>query len=120
MPNNEQARDQLVIEIRLGKGQGLANIARIGLSQSVVPSFHVIGFAGALADAAVRFFRKNQGIGVPEITETVTPFIRIGNALPQLATRLLTPISNDKGNDLARSSTHRRPEPAFVRTLVNK
>ena len=109
-----------MIKVQLGKGQGLANIARIGLSQGIVPTFHVIGFAGALANAAVRFFRKNQGISVPEITETVTLFVRIGNALPQLATRVLTPISNDEGNDLASPATHRRPEPAFVRTPINK
>ena len=80
----------------------------------------MIGFAGAFADAAMRFFRKHQGIRTPEIAETVTPFISIGNAFPQLATGLFAPIANDKGNDLASPPTQSGPEPLFVRTPINK
>jgi hypothetical protein len=80
----------------------------------------VIGFARALAYAAVRFFWKHQGISVPEIAETAAPFVGLRNALPKLATGLLTPISNDKSNNLASPSTHRGLEPAFVRASINK
>jgi hypothetical protein len=86
----------------------------------MVRSFHVIGFARAFAHTAMRFFWKHQSIGVPEIAEAVTPFVGLRDAAPKLAARLLAAISNDKGNNLASSSTHRCPEPAFVHTLVNK
>ena len=80
----------------------------------------MIGFAAAFADAAMRFFRKHQGIGIPEIAETVTPLISIRDALPKLAAGLFAPVSNDKGNDLASPPTQSGPEPLFVRTPINK
>ena len=109
-----------MIQIRFGKRQGLANIPRIGLSQRIVPAFHMIGFACALAHAPMRFFWKDQRIRIPEITETVAVSVGSGNPLPQLLTGLLTAITNREGDNLACAPTHSCPQPALVGTLGNK
>ena len=109
-----------MVEIGFGKRQGLADIACIRLSQGVVPAFHVVGFARAFAHTPMRFFWKNKPISFPEITETVASAISGRNTLPELATGLLAPISDDKCDDLTRTSRHRCPKPALIGTLVNK
>ena len=80
----------------------------------------MIGLTRAFTNAPMGFFWKDQSIRLPEIAETVTAFVWLGNTLPQLTTGSLTPISNDEGDNLTRASTHRCPQPAFVRTPINK
>lgn len=109
-----------MIAVRFGKGQRLADIARIGLSQGIVPAFQVIRFACALTDAPMRRFRKDQRIRIPEIAKTVIAFVSAGNASPELSTGSCTPIPNHTRDDLVRPPTHGSPEPPFIRLPINK
>jgi len=74
----------------------------------------VIDLATVLADTVVSFCGKHFLASIPEIAETVAATIWLRNAFPELATGFGTPITNRKGYDLSRTTTHYGPEPTFV------
>jgi len=64
--------------------------------------------------------RQDELIGFPEITVTSAALVSWWNLFPKFATGHLTPISDDKGYNLARATTYHRPNPAFVPFSVDK
>ena len=84
------------------------------MSESVVPTFHMIGLTALLANRVMRFFRKDIGIGFPKIAIGVTPFVFIWNSLPQQFTSDFTAVTDHKSHDLPGAPTHGGPQPAFV------
>ena len=102
------------------KRQRFSNIARMALTQGIVPSFHMGGLSGVFADAAVRFDRKYRRIGIPKIAETDAGTIGPWNPMPEPSTGAFTVIANNKRDDLARPTTQGRPQPAFPSSLADK
>ena len=80
----------------------------------------MIGLSASFADAFMCLDRKDELICFPEIAITSATFVGWRNLFPKLATGRLTPISDDKGYDLASATTHDRPNPAFVPFFVDK
>jgi hypothetical protein len=105
---------------RLGKRQRFPDVTGIPLTQRVVPAFHMGGFSGLFADAAVRFDREHGDIRLPEIADTDAGPIGLRNPLPQPTTGAFAVIANDKRNNLSRATTQHRPQPAFPRPLADK
>jgi hypothetical protein len=102
------------------KGQGFSNEAGARLSQSVIPTFHMIRMPASFANALVCFLRKDELIRFPEIAITLATFVFLWNLLPQLAAGCLTSITDHKSHDLTGSAAHNRPDPAFVPSFVDK
>ena len=102
-----------MIGIRLGKGQGLADVASQPLTQGVVPAFHVGGLATFLTHTAMRVLGKNLLVGFPEIAEGLTPLVLIRKLVPQALAGFLTTVSDHEGHNLARPATNGCPQPAF-------
>lgn len=103
-----------MIEVRLGEGERLADVARIGLAQRVVPAFHVTGLPAGFGYTLMRRERQDVARGVPEIAETATPSIGRRNALPQLPTGLRTAVANREGDNLPGAPTQGSPQPGDV------
>ncbi|CAG1002335.1 hypothetical protein ANRL4_03253 [Anaerolineae bacterium] len=80
----------------------------------------MIRLSASFANAFMCLDRKDELIGFPKIAVTSTPLVCWWNLFPKLATGRFTPISDDKGYDLARAATHHRPNPAFVPFFVDK
>ena len=80
----------------------------------------MIGVSTSFANTFMGLDRKDELIGFPEIAVTSAALVSWRNLFPQLATGHLTPISDDKGYDLACAATHDRPNPAFVPFFVDK
>jgi hypothetical protein len=118
--DNKQTSDNYVHEIRLGKGQRLANKTSIGLSQSVIPAFHVVGLSFSFSNTLMRIWREDQLIGFPQIAETLTTFITSWDPLPEKLAGLLTSITNGIGDNLACPTTHRSPNPSFSPLFLHK
>ena len=74
----------------------------------------------AFANALVCFFRKDELICFPEIAVTLASFVGLWNLLPKFAASCLTSITDYKGHDLASSTAHDGPQPAFVPSFVDK
>ena len=102
-----------MIRIRLGKGQGLADVASQPLTQGVVPAFHVGGLATFLTHTAMRLLGKNLLVGFPKIAEGLTHLVLIRNLVPQAAAGFLTTIPDHEGHNLARPATNGCPQPPF-------
>lgn len=118
--NDEKSCDDFVHCLRFGKSQGLPHEARTGLSQGIVPTFHVVGLPTAFTDTLMGLGGKDQRISVPEIAVTAARPILAGNLCPEFAAGGLTPIPDHTGNDLACPPTHHGPHPTFVPTFVDK
>jgi hypothetical protein len=80
----------------------------------------VIGLPTPFANTFMCLDRKDELIGFPEIAVTSTTFISWWNLFLKLATGRFTPITDDKGYDLASATTHDSPNPAFVPFFVDK
>lgn len=80
----------------------------------------MIGLPTSFANTFMGLDRKDELIGFPEIAVTSAALVSWWNLCPKLATGPLTPISDDKGYDLARAATDHRPNPAFVPFFVDK
>jgi hypothetical protein len=109
-----------MIEIVFRERQSLTDVARVRLSQGVIPTFHVTGLPRFLADTAMRFFRKNFLVGFPEVTKRVTRFIRFRDQLPESATRRYASITDDMGHDLPGAPTQGGPESALFTLFQDK
>ena len=120
MTDDKQSGYNFVHDIRFGKGQGFSDEARTGLSQGAIPAFHVIGLSASFANTFVSFFRKDELIGLPEIAVTVATCVGWRDLLPQFATGRLTPISDDKRQNLESATAHDCPQPAFVPFFMDK
>ena len=106
--------------IRLGKRHCLAYKSSIRLSQSVIPTFHVIGLPFTFSDALVCIGWKDELISLPQITETLATFILSRDPLPEKLTSLVTTITNGISNNLAGTTAHRCPNPAFLPVFQHK
>ncbi len=98
----------------LGERKRFPHHAPDPLPQGVVPSFHVRGLAGLLADALMAFFGKDAGVGLPEITEGTAVAVGLGYPTPELPAGRLAAIAVDVGHDLPRPAAQRRPRPHLV------
>jgi len=90
------------------------------LSQGVIPTLHVVGLSTTFANALMCFCWKYKLISFPEIAVAMADPIGLWNLLPKFVAGVLTPITNDKGYDLARPTTHHRPNPALIPFFVDK
>ena len=120
MPNDEKSGYDFVHAFWLWKGQRFSHEASTGLSECVVPSFHMISLPASFSDTVMCFFRKDKLIRFPEITVALATFVGVWDLLPKLAKGCFTAISDDKGHDLTRSAAHDRPNPAFVPSFIDK
>jgi hypothetical protein len=99
--------------IRLGKGWGLADEAGQPLAQGIVSTFHVSRLATFLAHTAIGLLGKDLLVRFPEVAESATLLVLVGNLVPQAAARLLAAVSDDKGHNLAGTATNGGPQPSF-------
>ena len=106
--------------IPFGKRQGFTDVSPGTLPERVVPPFDMRRLAGVLADAPMRFDRKNGGVGVPDIADTDARPVARGNALPETVTRAFATVADHEGEDLARPPTQDGPEPAFPRPFSDE
>ena len=120
MFDDEGARDDFVHGLWFGERQGLAHEASIGLSQSVIPTFHMISLPFTFSDALVCLGWEDQWISIPQIAETLTAFITGRDPLPEKLTSLLASITDGISNDLACVTAHRCPNPAFLPVFQHK
>jgi len=75
----------------------------------------VIRLARVFANTAMRFFRKNFLVGIPEIAKSVAGPIRFWDLVPQTLASFSAMITDYKGHNLACSSAKSSPEPIFCR-----
>jgi hypothetical protein len=80
----------------------------------------VVGLAAFFANRMMRLFRKNVGIGFPEITVRLAVLVLWWNCLPERPASGFAAISDHESHDLSGATTHRRPQPAFVRFSEHK
>ena len=80
----------------------------------------MIGLSTSFANTFVRFKRKDKLIGFPEIAVTLATFVGWWDLFPQFATGCFTPISDHESHDLASSTAHGRPQPAFIPSFLDK
>ena len=90
------------------------------MSQSVIPTFHVIGLPFTFSDALVCIGWKNELISVPQITETLATFIIGRDPLPEQLTSLVAAITDGISNNLAGATAHGCPNPAFLPVVQHK
>jgi hypothetical protein len=98
----------------LGERERFPHHAPDPLPQGVVPSFHVRGLAGRIADALMASFGKDAGVGLPEITEGTAVAVGLGYPAPELPAGRLAPVAVDVGHDLPHPAAQRRPRPHLV------
>ena len=120
MSNDEKSGYDFVHAFWFWKGQCFSHEACTGLSECVIPTFHMICLPASLPDTLMRFFWKDKLICFPEITVTLATFIGDWDLLPKFATGCFTAIPDDKSYDLTRSAAHDRPNPAFVPSFIHK
>ena len=120
MPNDEKPGYDFVHGFWFRKGQCFSHEASTGLSECVVPSFHMIGLPASFTNTLMCFLWKDELISFPEVTVAVANFVGVGDLLPKLATGCFTAIPDDKGHDLTRSAAHGCPNPAFVPSFMDK
>jgi len=77
--SSEPLGDHMMIGVRPGTGQGLADKVRQTLTKGVVPTLHLRRFIAFLAHSSMGFFGKTPLIGLPKIAETTTAFVGIWN-----------------------------------------
>ena len=120
MTNDKKSCNDFVHGIRFWKRQSFPNEPRTRLSQSVIPTLHVVGLPAAFTYARMSLFRKNELISFPEIAVALANPIGRWNLFPKFTAGCLTAITDDKCHDLASPTTHDRPDPAFVPSFINK
>ncbi len=114
MGNDKPVNHALMPSCTFGERERFPHHAPDPLPQGVVPSFHVRGLAGLLADALVAFFGKDAGVGLPEIAEVAAGPVRQGYPAPELPADRLAPVAVDVGHDLPCPAAQRRPRPHLV------
>lgn len=80
----------------------------------------MVGLPLAFSNALMGIWREDQLIGFPQVTETLTTFIARWDTLPKELTGLLASVTDGIGNDLACSTTHGSPQPAFLPVFLHK
>ena len=120
MTNDKEPSNDFVHSVRFWKGQCFPNEACTRLSQSVIPTFHVVCLPTAFANALMRLFRKDELISFPEIAVALANPIGWWNLFPKFTASCFATISDDKRHDLACPTTHDCPNPAFVPSFVDK
>ena len=120
MANDKKPGNDFVHGIRFWKRQSFPNEPRTRLSQSAIPTLHVVGLPTTFANTLMCLYWKDELIRFPEIAVALASPIGLWNLLPKFAAGRLTTITDDKGYDLTCSTTHHRPNPTFVPPFVNK
>jgi len=80
--DNEQAPNQFMIEIVLGKRQSLSHESREALPEGVVPALHMIRLATIFANRLMLARCKDFLVGVPEIAKGATAPVGFGEPIP--------------------------------------
>lgn len=80
--DNEQAQNQLMIKIALGKRQCLSHESCKALPEGIVPTFHMIRLTTGFADRLMFARRKDFLVGVPEIAKGATTSVSFREPLP--------------------------------------
>jgi len=120
MTNDKKSRYDFVHGVRFGERQSFTNETSARLSQSVIPTFHMIGLPAPFANTLMGFYWKDQLIRFPEIAVTLAALVFLRNLLPKRTASRLASIPNGKRHNLASPSTHDRPNPAFVPLFIDK
>ncbi len=120
MLDDERSSDNLMHGVRLGERQGLAHETRVGLSQAVIPTFHVVCLPFTFSYTAMCVCWEDNLVSLPQITEALTTFITCWDALPEQLTGLLTAITDGIGDDLACTMAHSSPKPTFLPVFLHK
>lgn len=106
---------------RLGTRQRTAHQTRNALTQRVVKTLNVIGFAGQFTDGLM--LRSGDDPNIDDILVRIKRrLLTIGfrNVSPQLPGAFATAIPDVKANDLAALGVHRQPYPLLVRLLLHE
>ena len=80
--DNEQAPNQFMIEIVLGKRQSLSHESREALPEGIVPTLHMIRLTTVFADRLMLARRKDFLVGVPKIAKGATTSVGFREPLP--------------------------------------
>ena len=80
--DNKQAQHQFMINIALGKRQGLAHESREALPEGIVPALHMIRLTTIFTNRLMLARRKDFLVGVPEIAKGATTAVGFGEPLP--------------------------------------
>lgn len=120
MSNDKKPGYDFVHGFWFWKGRCFSHEACTGLSECVIPTFHMIYLSASFTDTLMRFFWKDELISFPEVTVALASFVGDWNLLPKLAAGCFIALPDHKGHDLTRSSAHDRPNPAFVPSFIDK
>ena len=110
---DEQLQGQLVKAVGLGKRARFAHKAGQALAQRVVPTLDVCGLSAFLAHGAVGLWVKGRLIRLPQVAAGATSPVALGDALAQSPATVGAAVADEVGDNLARATAKRNPEPAF-------
>ena len=116
----KEAQTQFVHRIALGERQTLSDETSEPLPQSVVPALDMRRQASLFARCRVLLRRDDQLRGFPKVAVAMRPTIAGWYLLPQFLTGRSASVTNDRGDDLSRSTTQGDPDPAFVGALSDQ
>ena len=100
------------------EGQGFADKTRQPLTQGVVPTLLVGSLAALFAHATVLLRRQDGLISAPAIAACGAGGVFKRHTLPELLASACLVRADEKGDDLARPTAQRRPQPTFTCRFV--
>lgn len=111
----------LVVFELLREGERFANEPGNTLTEGVVETLNVAGFAGFLADRFVALGGQDQGIGIPEIRvdEGALPIDR-WQGIPQLLSRFCRPVPHGTAHNLTGVFVLSEPNPDLLKLGAHK
>lgn len=110
----EQEQTHPVHLVRLAERERLPDETRQTLPQRVVEALDMVGLAAALAAGDVLVLRDHLLVRLPKVGERHRSAQSRRDALPQQAARLLAPVANSVGDNLACAAAQRQPDPTLV------
>ena len=102
---NEQSQRHIMKAVGLWKGQGFPYKPGQPLTECVEPALNVIGFTTAFFNRLVTVRSEDVLVGVPEITERMTPDIWGWYSSPEFKTTGLAAVTDEIGNYLPGTAT---------------
>ena len=110
----EQAQTYFMHLVVLGERERFPDEAAQPLPQNVVEAFNVASLSCSFACGLMLALWQYVGIDRPEIRVTEAASVNRWDALPQKAASGFASVAHRVGDDLARPTALRQPDPAFV------
>ncbi len=111
---HEEPQTRLMHQFTLRKGQRLAHKASQALTQGQVPALDMVGLARAFSNWVMLIVGQDGLVALPKIAIQQAMPVRERDTTPEQAAGGLAAVTDGIGDDLARATAQRQPDPTFI------